>query len=423
MQVMKIGIGSWLIVFATNLCFLASAQNVARAMDATVFAAEQHQPSNSPLDAKTDAANCHPVDGRYLLAWDTVATDSDAMSPEPEEKLFAAPSMTNSQGDGANGCCCPGGCTPGPTVYGDVEAVFMQRDSHFNRQPIVVDAITGRSFLSTSDLDCDFDPGLRVNLGIRFCGGSALEFSYFSLFQNSTSATAVSPGGDAFLTFPDNLFGNVFVGLDRAQANYSSSLNSFELNFLPCSCGCCDQCCDACECGDVRYQTFEWFAGFRYIDVSDHLRILVERDVNGGIEEGDYDIRTENHLYGLQLGARLRRWRGRFGWESTSKVGVFGNDSNERQSVTDFPDFALRPTVSSSGSGVAVVGEANLTALYRLTNVWNLRAGYSVMWIEGLALAPDQLDFNFASSPSGDQLDRGGSVLLHGVNLGLEARW
>ena len=119
----------------------------------------------------------------------------------------------------------------------------------------------------------------------------------------------------------------------------------------------------------------------------------------------------------------MRRSRGRFGWEATGKAGIFGNDAQQTQSVTDFPNFPLRPTVSSSGGGVAFVGEINLSALYRLTDVWNLRAGYNAMWIEGLALAPDQLDFNFAASPSGNQLHNGGGMFLHGVNVGLEARW
>ena len=91
--------------------------------------------------------------------------------------------------------------------------------------------------------------------------------------------------------------------------------------------------------------------------------------------------------------------------------------------MTDFPAFPLRPTVSSSSGGVAFVGEINLSALYRLTDVWNLRAGYNAIWIEGLALAPDQLDFNFATAPGGNQLHNGGGMFLHGVNVGLEARW
>ena len=79
--------------------------------------------------------------------------------------------------------------------------------------------------------------------------------------------------------------------------------------------------------------------------------------------------------------------------------------------------------MSSSRGEAAFVGEMNLSALYRLTDVWNLRAGYNLMWIGDLALAPDQLDFNFAASPSGNQLHNGGGMFLHGVNVGLEARW
>ena len=119
----------------------------------------------------------------------------------------------------------------------------------------------------------------------------------------------------------------------------------------------------------------------------------------------------------------MRRWQNRFGWEAAGKAGIFANDAQQKQTVTDFPNFPLRPTVSSSRDGVAFLGEINPSALYRLTNVWNLRAGYNVIWIEGLALAPDQLDFNFATTPSGNQLHNDGGMFLHGVNVGLEARW
>ena len=52
---------------------------------------------------------------------------------------------------------------------------------------------------------------------------------------------------------------------------------------------------------------------------------------------------------------------------------------------------------SSTRTGeVAFVGELNLSLLYRLTDVWNLRAGYSALWIQGVALAPDQAGFKCA---------------------------
>ena len=62
-------------------------------------------------------------------------------------------------------------------------------------------------------------------------------------------------------------------------------------------------------------------------------------------------------------------------------------------------------------------------ALYALTNVWNLRAGYTILWIEGLALAPNQLNFNLAAPAGGQQVNNSGGMFLHGVNVGLDARW
>ena len=252
---------------------------------------------------------------------------------------------------------------------------------------------------------------------MRLCEGRALEFSYFGLWQGDASAVAVSLIPMRSLFSRITYLAMYFVDMDRVQVDYSSWVHSFEVN-LPCCCGCCDGAamCDvgparaATKCGSgkaatnaaavtVRCRSFEWFAGFRYLNLGEELNISAQRTVPGEAEEGTYNIRTANHLYGAQLGARLRRSRGRFGWEATGKAGIFGNDAQQTQSVTDFPNFPLRPTVSSSRGGVAFVGEINLSALYRLTDVWNLRAGYNAMWIEGLALAPDQLDFNFAAAP------------------------
>jgi hypothetical protein len=392
MKAMRLAVGILFVVLASKTCTLAMAQDVEQPSEAGVRQA--------------------------------------ATAPAPDQQRSTAPSITRSQDDGLDGCCPPSCNDPCPSVYGQVEALFLKREPRFTRQPIVVDPNTGTTFLSTSDHDFNFDPGLRATVGVRPCGGRALEFSYFGLFQGNASAVAVKPDPNAFLIFPDNLFGNVFVDMDRVRVNYSSWLHSFEVN-LPCCCGCCDECRDECGCGEVRDEcgrgqvrcrSFEWFAGFRYLNLGEELNISAQRIVSDEVEEGTYNIRTANHLYGAQLGARLRRWGCRFGWEATGKAGIFGYDAQQTQSVTDFPDFQLR-NVSSSRGGVAFVGEINLSALYRLTDVWKLRTGYNVLWIDGLALAPDQLDFNFAAAQSGTQLHHGGGMFLHGVNVGLEARW
>jgi len=82
----------------------------------------------------------------------------------------------------------------------------------------------------------------------------------------------------------------------------------------------------------------------------------------------------------------------------------------------------IRIPTGGNGGSAAFVGELNLTGIYQLNQTWGLRAGYNLMWIEGVALAPAQTDFTLTST-SGTGLNRGGGLFLHGINLGLEARW
>ena len=321
------------------------------------------------------------------------------------------------------------GNNPCPRVYVQIGALFMQQVSQFSQsQPIVVDPNTGNTFISTSDINTNFIPGLQATAGMRLNNGRTIELDYFGLYGGSTTATAVKPDPNAFLIFPNNLAGNTFVDMDNTNVNYSSAFNSFALN-LPCCfggsyAGACDACaCDAYQFGQSKSQSFTWFSGFRYLNVNQRLNIVTQRTVANAVEQGTYNVRTQNNLFGGQLGARLRRTSGRLGWDATSFAGIFGNAAQQTQSVTDFPNFALRPSVTDSKGGVAFVGGGNLSGLYSLTKVLNLRAGYNTIWIEGLALAPDQLDFNLAAAQAGSTVNNNGGMFLHGANVGLEARW
>jgi hypothetical protein len=428
-------------VLATSTCTLASTQ-----------AADQSLTPGPDLFQQ--------LDDHVLLSNDSEVIGSDVGLDNPFRKWVSMPdsdetsavqisnsSQSASQflrvslGDGHDGCELPFDNNACPCVYARVEALFLKRHPRFSNRAIVVDDTTGTTLLSTSDLDYNYDPGLQATFGMRICDGRALEFTYFGLFDGNANGSAASSGAGSSLILGDNLFGNVFVDMDLTRVNYSSWLNSFELN-LPCCCGCCEQggcgecgecgkCGECGECGEGggscgsgfgSCQSCEWFGGFRYINLGEDLNIYAERTVGGGVESGSYDLRTRNHLYGAQLGARMRRTQGRLGYEAGGKAGLYVNDAQQEQTVTDFPNFPLRNTSHSSNTA-AFVGEANLTGLYRLTRVWNLRAGYNVMWIEGLALAPDQLDFDFASAQGGNRLDNGSGMFLHGVNVGIEARW
>jgi len=331
-----------------------------------------------------------------------------------------------------NPCLC---CNPCPCFYGMVEGLFLTRQPLHSRQTLVNDQTTNTTLLSTSNLNFNYNPGLRARVGFGLPGGRAMEFSYLGLFSGTANASVVKPDPGSFLTFQDNLTGNVFVGSDRVDVNYSSWFNSFALNFACCCGGCVSTGCgDTCGaggcgaggtdsgCGQSSCQSVTWFSGFRYIDFGERFNMTAQKTIAMAPENGSYNIRTANHLYGAQLGARIRQTWGRFGWEGSGAAGIYLNNAQQSQSVTDFPNFPLR-NASSSSNSTAFLGDANLSGIYRLNNIWNLRAGYNVIWIEGLALAPNQLDTNFAAAQGGRNQDNSGGMLLHGVNFGIEARY
>lgn len=322
---------------------------------------------------------------------------------------------------------------PCPSCYVQVGALLLQREPRFTNQPIAIDPGTNATLLSTSDLNFNVDPGMQATLGWCLSEGRNLEIDYFGLFEGTASSTRLVDEDGNMVLVSDGFGLNVFDDLDRIQVNYTSSIHSVAVNLFNCcgcsnACDCCDSCssCDSCNpCGGrvVSTRSLSWFGGFRYLNVRERMDILGRRFTIDGPEDGSYNLQTSNNLFGAQLGARVRRTRGRFGWDATGFAGIFANNSRQRQSLTEFPDFAVRPRVSSSSTDAAFVGGANLSGHYLLTDVWALRAGYNVLWIEGVALAPDQLDFAFAQADGGTRLDNNGGMFLHGVNVGLEARW
>ena len=396
---------------------------------------------SSAGDAFTVAADLPHVDAAVstlYAAGEAVASD-DAPTVSSTGKTAGSAACLAPCGESGRdslfGCLT---CNPCPCLYADVEAVFMQQTPRFRNQPILLDFLNGTPLVSTSDLNFADSTGIEATFGLHLCNCRAVEFTYFGLFRNGASASFDKTDPNMVVTFPTGPVGNVFLNMDHVQTDYTSYLNSFEVNF-PCCCGCCG-CCEEpqCGCGEATCgeascskhgrdatvcRSLEWFAGFRYIELGTDLNITAASFPPPFMETGAYTIHTTNRLFGGQIGGRVRRTVNHFGFELTGKAGIYGNDADQNQSVTDFPNFPLRPTTTVQANNVAFEGELNLSGIFRINDVWSLKAGYSVIWIEGLALAPDQLDFNFAVSPSGNTLTSDGGMFIHGANVGLEARW
>jgi Putative beta barrel porin-7 (BBP7) len=291
-------------------------------------------------------------------------------------------------------------------VYVNVEALMLGRDSR-GTQPIVIavqgepNAFPGSTLLTAGDLNSDWDGGLRAFVGWQQDACTAWEVGYLGIFDWNASAVLT---GNNSLAIPGDL-GQAsldFFAADRMEITYRSQLHSAELNYVGTG------------------GALALLCGFRYLALNEDF-ILRAADLDTGTS--DYRIHSTNNLFGGQAGARYVEYRTCWGWEATAKAGLFGNAASQSQSVTDFPpSFLLRSRRSASSGQVAFVGDLNLTGFYQLTDNWSLRAGYNVLWIEGVVLAPNQLDFTDTAA-SGTQLHSQGGLFAHGVSLGLQANW
>jgi hypothetical protein len=350
----------------------------------------------------------------------SAADDPSVTSSEEEEDVVS----DEFSGSGCSpDCCtdscanCSTGCGTGccrrcPRTYVQADVLFFGRNNRSGNRALVFDVNEprgGRELLATRDLDFDFELGARALLRHHCSDCCALEASYFGIFDWAATETA---WGDNSLAIPGDLglASNDFFGADIMRVDYLADLHNGEVNFVK---SCCSRCCN----GGRRLSCF---VGPRYLSLDEQFNIQ-STDFDEGTS--NYNIRVDNDLYGVQIGGRFERWMNRFGWEATGKAGIFGNDVRQNQFVTDFPPpFALRPRTGADGGRVAFVGDLSLSLTYRLTRACSLRGGYNVMWIEGVALAPDQLDFTLTPT-SGRGLNDNGGLFLHGAHIGLEARW
>jgi hypothetical protein len=190
------------------------------------------------------------------------------------------------------------------------------------------------------------------------------------------------------------------------QLAYASHFQSAEANVL-------------WAAGDIR-----WLAGFRYVELNETFNMRVfNGEINGpDPAPSDYTINTSNHLYGGQFGVRWIGGAGAWGWQTDLKGGVLANAAFEHQVLLDRASTVLRRDATATGCNLAGLGELNLSLTYQISPRWTILLGYNVLYLEGLALGPEQVDFSLAA-PGGTTLHNDAGILVHGANAGLLLLW
>lgn len=265
------------------------------------------------------------------------------------------------------------------------DALFLRR-----AEQAVLPLVNGATPYGAQDLDVPFKFGPRVSLiGSNLYGPWAAEFTYFSVdgwLAQRTSDTATT-----LFTTPAINFGARTV-----TSAYRESLYSTEFN--------------------IRRQFWnqiDVISGFRMIEL--------QSDLFTDLVGSSHHVNTNNHLYGYQLGGDWRFFSGyHFDFNTWAKAGIYGNAADQSTDIVNVGGAV--PNYGVQGGRAAFVGELGVAGAYRWNGWLAVRGGYQMLWLDGLAMAPDQIPVsNVATGVA--TLDTSKSLLYHGGFMGLEVIW
>lgn len=358
---------------------------------------------------------------RQVVAWLAAAIVAIA-APAAHAQTCGCEAPSASCGGGcagvANGC---GGCAVGShgTIgdcwrdgfgYGDMSlwsaqanAVFLERSTPASR-PMLSQA-GGAELVNAGDLNFDFETGIDLRVSRQFFLDSEIEFRYLGIdgYNAGHFATATADGQGMIHDANNTPF--IWASGNTLATEMKSFLYSTEINFRhPMGC--------------------DWvvLAGFRWAELNEDL--ISNFDFTGGTPaSGRFGTSTNNHMYGFQLGAEGPIWRptGRLAIEGFGKAGIFNNRADQT-TVYEQPVGTGFFEGVGSADHTAFMAELGLTAVYHISDCWSLRGGYQVMWLDGVAVATNQLGAVDMTAATGG-IDCGGTVFYHGAMAGLEARW
>ncbi len=138
-----------------------------------------------------------------------------------------------------------------------------------------------------------------------------------------------------------------------------------------------------------------------------------------GSNRSTYEIDTENHLIGEQIGGVLQ-WNptDHFSFDIMAKAGAFYNDLEQETHARDFNNTTNIGKFTRTGSNTAFLGEAALTMAYQIGCYFNIHVGYQFIYITGVSLAPKQ--FSLSNTPRlRRRLSKNGEAIIHGAIAGI----
>jgi hypothetical protein len=166
-------------------------------------------------------------------------------------------------------------------------------------------------------------------------------------------------------------------------------------------------------------------AGFRYMNVGDLFQLAAfdnstNTDPNGN---GFYRTWTNNNLVGFQLGTEYTHdlWFPKLYLGIDCRGGIYANFAEQKNLLFNSGDTYDQR--SDREVQFASAWDLTFTLSYLATDHLTIRGGYTFLFIDGLALAPDQLDTNPTMQNARNFIADNGTLTLQGPFVGGELAW
>jgi hypothetical protein len=215
-----------------------------------------------------------------------------------------------------------------------------------------------------------------------------------------------------------------FDGAESMAFDYETGLDSFETNYIVKARMGRDQMVLQPDGHWVRSantsQTYAFLAGFRYLNLTDVLNITAERDPDDDASQGgNYFVDSDNNLLGGQFGVTVAHETARWSAGLNAKAGSFWNRMNLNSQFLAGPELVpSRGTTDVAEDNLSFVAEAEVLLKWHLRPNLSLRAGFELLYVDSVALAPHQVNFIPGGYPP---IADDGDVVLMGTALGVEA--
>lgn len=259
------------------------------------------------------------------------------------------------------------------------------------------------SNINARDFNFDAQLGLEAAIiGHRVFGDRDLELRFMAVDDWSETQQLAMAGGPRINNTPPTFV----AGSRDITSLYSSQLYDFEANLRQ-------------PAGDVT-----WLIGFRHLRINEDLQTSFVSTETPPFSTEYYNVGTRNRLYGLQIGVdAILAGNCHSCLRGYVKGGLFGSDASQRSvlvnEVTDPPTVFTR---TGSDAELTALVETGVNLTWRLDECSNAYVGYRGMWVDGVALASEQVAAT-GFSPAAGSLTANDSVFYHGLRFGVQIRF